>query len=73
MNAFGQKLPSVNCYQCRQDLFDEVEFEAERTGWRRVIQGNKVFARYWCPVSDSYSVEFVAELNSLFDEPICER
>ena len=59
-------------YQYRQGLFDEAEFEAERTGWRLVIQGNRVFAKYWCPTVEMYSIDFVAELNSLFDEGICE-
>ncbi len=59
-------------YQYRQGLFDEAEFEAERTGWRSVIQGNMVFSKYWCPTVEAYSTEFVAELNSLFDEGFCE-
>ena len=60
-------------YQYRQDLFDDAEFAAARQGWRRVISGNEVFAKYWCPISNSYSAEFVAELSSLFDEGICAR
>ncbi len=60
-------------YQYRQGLFDEAEFEAERIGWRGIIQANTVFAKYWCRVSDSFSTEFVAELDGLFDEGICER
>ena len=56
-------------YQYRQDLFDEAEFEAERTGWRKIIQGNTVFAKYWCSATDGYSAEFVAEINSLLERP----
>ena len=60
-------------YQYRQGLFDDSEFRAEREGWRRVIQSNSVFARYWCPLTQGYSIEFVSELESLFDGGICLR
>jgi len=43
-------------YQYRQGMFDEKEFEAERTAWRYLINNDKSFARNWCPMRGNYGV-----------------
>ena len=58
-------------YQYRQGMFDEMEFAAERNAWRRIISRDKSFLKYWCPARSTYSLEFVAELESLFDDNKC--
>jgi hypothetical protein len=58
-------------YQYRQGMFDEEEFEAERTAWRYLINKDKTFARNWCPTRGNYSPAFVAELESLLNEDVC--
>jgi len=59
-------------YQYRQGMFDEQEFDAERTAWRRLINNNKSFARFWCPTRRTFSPDFVIELESLLDNNVCE-
>jgi hypothetical protein len=59
-------------YQYRQGMFDEDEFDAERRAWRRLINNNKSFARHWCPVRQSFSPDFVVELESLLEKDVCD-
>ena len=58
-------------YQYRQGMFDEQEFAAERNAWGQIIGRDKSFLRYWCPGRSTYSPEFVAELENLFDGTGC--
>jgi hypothetical protein len=58
-------------YQYRNGIFDENEFDAERTTWQYLINIDKAFARSWCPTRLNYSPEFVAELESLLLEDVC--
>ena len=58
-------------YQYRHGMFDEVEFKAEKTAWRFLINSNKLFPRVWCPTRQNYSPDFVAEIESIFDKDIC--
>jgi hypothetical protein len=58
-------------YQYRHGMFDESEFEAEKTAWRFVINRNKLFPRVWCTTRQNYSPEFVAEIENTFDKDIC--
>ena len=58
-------------YQYRQGMFDEIEFEAEKTSWQFVLNGNKSFARLWCLTRQNFSPEFSAEIDNLFGEDIC--
>jgi hypothetical protein len=58
-------------YQYRQGMFDEKEFDAERTAWRYLINNDKSFPRNWCRSRNNYSPAFAAELESLLDEDVC--
>jgi len=58
-------------YQYRLGIFEEQEFEAERTAWRFLINKDKSFGRNWCLTRENYSPEFVAELESLLIEDVC--
>ena len=58
-------------YQYRQGMFDEEEFEAERTAWRSLINRDKTFAKNWCPTRANYSPEFVLLLEDLLEEDVC--
>jgi hypothetical protein len=58
-------------YQYRLGVFEEVEFEAERTAWRFLINKDQSFGRNWCLTRQHYSPEFVAELESLLVEDVC--
>jgi hypothetical protein len=58
-------------YQYRFGMFEEKEFEAERTAWRFIINKDKSFGRNWCLTRKNYSPEFVAELESLFIGDVC--
>ena len=58
-------------YQYLHGMFDDDEFEAERTTWRWLINSNMAFARNWCLTRNNYSPRFVAELESLLDEGVC--
>jgi len=58
-------------YQYRQGMFDEIEFEAEKTSWQFVLSGNKRFATTWCLTRQNFSPEFSAEIDSLFPDDIC--
>jgi len=59
-------------YQYRQGMFDEQEFDAERTAWRRLINNNRSFAKSWCPIRQTFSPDFVVELESLLEKDVCE-
>ncbi len=58
-------------YQYRLGMFEEQEFEAERTAWRFLINKDKSFGNNWCLTRRNYSPEFVAELESLLVEDVC--
>ena len=58
-------------YQYRHGMFDEIEFEAEKTSWQFVISTNKSFARVWCQTRQNYSPLFVAEIESLIQGESC--
>ena len=58
-------------YQHRHGTFDKSEFDAEKTTWRSLINSNKAFAAGWCQTRQNYSLEFVAELESLLDKDVC--
>ena len=60
-------------YQYRQGLFDEAEFQAERETWRFLITKNQRFKAHWCGDAQSFSSEFVAEINQLMPEGTCAR
>ena len=57
-------------YQYRQGMFDELEFDAERAAWADLIGWNKRFVLVWCKLRNHYSIEFVAEIESLFHFPV---
>jgi len=54
-------------YQYRQGMFDEEEFEAERTAWKFVINRNRSFQKNWCLTRNNFSREYVAEIEGLLD------
>lgn len=58
-------------YQYRHGMFEENEFEAERTIWRYLINRDQSFERIWCPQRQGYSPEFRAELEGLHDDDVC--
>ena len=58
-------------YQYRLGIFEEKEFEAERTAWGFLINRDKSFGKNWCLTRKNYSPEFVAELESLLTEDVC--
>ncbi len=58
-------------YQYRHGMFDEGEFEAEKTAWRFVINKNALFPRVWCVSRQNYSPDFVAEIESILNKDIC--
>jgi hypothetical protein len=59
-------------YQYRQGLFDEDEFSAEKRTWKFLNERNMAFSRHWCLTRQNYSLEFVAEIESLLSEHICQ-
>jgi len=58
-------------YQYRHGMFDEIEFEAEKTSWQFVISNSKTFASVWCQTRQNFSPQFSAELESMFPENTC--
>ena len=58
-------------YQYRHGMFDDNEFEAEKTAWQFVTDKNKAFGRIWCRIRRNFSPEFVADLEGLLDEDVC--
>jgi len=58
-------------YQYRHGMFEENEFEAERTAWRFLINRDRSFARNWCVTRANYSPEFVVELENLLEKDVC--
>ena len=50
-------------YQYRQGMFDEEEFEAERTAWKFVINRNRSFQKNWCLTRNNFSREYVTEIE----------
>jgi hypothetical protein len=58
-------------YQYKIGIFDEREFEAERTAWRFLINKDKSFKRIWCSTRRNYSPDFVAEIESLHVADVC--
>ena len=59
-------------YQYKRGMFDEQEFDAERAAWRRLINNNRSFPRSWCPIRQSFSPEFVLELEGLLEKDVCK-
>lgn len=58
-------------YQYRLGMFEESEFDGERTAWGFLINKDRSFGKNWCPTRQNYSPEFVAELESLLIEDVC--
>jgi hypothetical protein len=58
-------------YQYRHGMFDENEFDAEKSAWRFVINKNKAFGRNWCRTRQNFSPDFRAEIQYLLDEDVC--
>jgi hypothetical protein len=58
-------------YQYRHGMFDESEFEAEKSAWQYRINSNKAFAGIWCPTRRNYSPEFAAEINGMLADDVC--
>lgn len=58
-------------YQYRQGMFDEAEFEAEKSAWQFVMSRNKGFADVWCMTRQNFSSLFVAEIESLIPDDTC--
>ena len=58
-------------YQYRHDMFDEIEFEAEKTSWQFVINNNRGFASVWCQTRQNYSPMFVVEIENLLQGDVC--
>ena len=58
-------------YQYRHGMFDDNEFEAEKTAWQFVTGKNKAFGRSWCRIRHNFSPEFVTELEGLLYEDVC--
>jgi hypothetical protein len=58
-------------YQYRHGMFDESEFNAERSTWKSLVNKNKAFPRVWCVMRTNFSPLFIAELEGLLDEDVC--
>ncbi len=59
-------------YQYRHEMFDESEFDAERSTWKFLINRNQAFERNWCLTRRNYSSMFVAEIEGLIHKEICK-
>ena len=51
-------------FQYRMGLFDEMEFEAAKRGWSRLLV-SKAVQNYWQTYRSDYSVEFAAEIDGI--------
>ena len=58
-------------YQYRQDLYDEMEFAAQKEAWRKSFEDSPAITSYWCRMRLMYSPEFMAELDSLLPTNTC--
>ena len=58
-------------YQYRNGMFDDSEFNAEKSTWKSLINRNKAFARNWCLTRQNYSPEFAAEINNMLADDVC--
>jgi hypothetical protein len=59
-------------YQYRLGLYDEAEFDAQRNAWRG-IYNQRGPAIVWCRNRNTFSPDFVAEINDLMTEFDCEQ
>jgi hypothetical protein len=55
-------------YQYRKGLYEESEFSKEREVWRRGVNRQEM-KRVYCNTKNTYSDEFVADLDSIMNEP----
>lgn len=55
-------------YQYKKGLFDQKEFEADFEIWREVVNDAN-YSRHWQKMRHTYSQEFRAVIDGLFNEP----
>lgn len=70
-NALFRYFEDVH-YQYRIGLYDEVEFDRQRSAWRASMAASIGMADYWCRVRTLYSPEFMKEMDNLRADKPCE-
>ncbi len=58
-------------YQYRIGLYNESEFDGQRTAWRRIF-ASKGFSDIWCRTRQERSPEFAEEIEGLLTTHKCE-
>ena len=58
-------------YQYRNGLYDDSEYLAHREAWRQIAVGPHV-RDLWCERRSRYADEFVAEMDELLGENLCD-
>ena len=58
-------------YQYRIGLYDESEFDRQKSAWRASLAGSPFGQDYWCEVRELYSPEFMAEMDGLLSGDGC--
>jgi hypothetical protein len=59
-------------YQYRVGLYDDSEFERQKTAWANYLNGSARATKVWCDYQQVVSVEFSAELNTLLNSDPCD-
>lgn len=59
-------------YQYRVGLYDDSEFERQKTAWANYLNGSARATNVWCDYQQVVSVEFSAELNTLLNSDPCD-
>ena len=60
-------------YQYRQGMFDDIEYQAAKKSWGKLIVVNKRFAQNWCSGFVNFSQDFEREINNLLDDDACSE
>ncbi|NIP17800.1 MAG: hypothetical protein GWM87_06345, partial [Xanthomonadales bacterium] len=68
--AFFRFFENVH-YQYRQGLYDEIEYQAHRKGWRFFFESSATAAQNWCSYREYVSPVLRDEIDSLIDERVC--
>jgi hypothetical protein len=58
-------------YQYRNDLYDEIEFLAQRKAWERSMASSRSHRWHWCVWGPNYSPEFKADMDRLLPTGSC--
>jgi hypothetical protein len=60
-------------YQYRSDLYDEIEFTAQRSAWNQSLTNSRAHRYHWCGWRQNYSPEFRVLMDGFLPDGACDE